>query len=83
MALDLALHLGKSAVKSCPSPESMEGAYRFIRNESVSSEEVAEAVFRASANQIHHYPFLLAIVEDTTTLSYKHSSTSDDLGHVN
>ncbi len=71
MASDLAQHPGKSVVKSSPSPASMEGAYRFIRNDNVSSDDIAEAGFNATVNQVHHYPLLLAI-EDTTTLSYKH-----------
>ncbi|MCG6357357.1 IS4 family transposase [Vibrio fluvialis] len=82
MASDLAQHPGKSVVKSSPSPASMEGAYRFIRNDNVSSDDIAEAGFNATANQVHHYPLLLAI-EDTTTLSYKHRSIRADLGHVN
>nr|BCN22622.1 IS4 family transposase [Vibrio mimicus] len=82
MASDLAQHPGKSVVKSSSSPASMEGAYRFIRNENVSSEEIAEAGFCATADQAHHYSLLLAI-EDTTTLSYKHRSIRNDLGHVN
>ncbi|MEF2508706.1 transposase DNA-binding-containing protein, partial [Vibrio mimicus] len=82
LASDLAQHPGKSVVKSSSSPASMEGAYRFIRNENVSSEEIAEAGFCATADQAHHYSLLLAI-EDTTTLSYKHRSIRNDLGHVN
>lgn len=60
----------------------MEGAYRFIRNENVSSDDIAEAGFNATVNQVHHYPLLLAI-EDTTTLSYQHRSIRAELGHVN
>lgn len=60
----------------------MEGAYRFIRNDHVSSDDIAEAGFNATVNQVHHYPLLLAI-EDTTTLSYKHRYIRTDLGHVN
>jgi hypothetical protein len=82
MASDLAQHPGKSVVKSSPSPASMEGAYRFIRNDNVSADDIAEAGFRATVNQAHRYPLLLAI-EDTTTLSYKHRSIRADLGHVN
>lgn len=82
MASDLAQSPGKSLVKSAPSPASMEGAYQFIRNDNVSSEQIAEAGFSATAEQVHDYPLLLAI-EDTTTLSYKHRSIRGDLGHVN
>lgn len=82
MASDLALHPGKSVVKSSPSPASMEGAYRFIRNDNISAEDIGEAGFSATVNQVHRYSLLLAI-EDTTTLSYNHRSIQADLGHVN
>ncbi|WFQ81378.1 IS4 family transposase [Xenorhabdus sp. SF857] len=82
MASDLAQYPGKSVVKSSSSPASMEGAYRFIRNDNISSEDIAEAGFTATANQIERYPLLLAL-EDTTTLSYQHRSIRNELGHVN
>ncbi|MGG4610345.1 IS4 family transposase [Providencia sp. Me31A] len=82
MASDLAQHPGKSVVKSSPSPACMEGAYRFIRNDNISAEDIGEAGFNATVNQVHRYSLLLAI-EDTTTLSYNHRSIQSDLGHVN
>ncbi|SCZ64994.1 Transposase DNA-binding [Photorhabdus luminescens] len=82
MASELALHPGKSVVKSSLSPASMEGAYRFIRNDNIASKDIAEAGFTATANQIEQYPLLLAL-EDTTTLSYQHHSIRKELGHVN
>ncbi|KAA1171490.1 IS4 family transposase, partial [Photorhabdus heterorhabditis] len=60
----------------------MEGAYRFIRNDNISADDIGEAGFSATVSQVHRYPLLLAI-EDTTTLSYSHRSIQSDLGHVN
>lgn len=85
IASDLALYPGKSVVKSSPSPASMEGAYRFIRNENVSSDDIAEAGFNATVNQGHHYLLLLAI-EDTTSMiseigSGHSSKMTDSLPH--
>lgn len=68
MVSDLAQHPGKSVVKSSPSPTSMEGAYRFIRNDNISAEDIGETGFSATVNQVHRYSLLLAI-EDTTTLN--------------
>lgn len=60
----------------------MEGAYRFIRNDNISAEDIGEAGFNATVNQVHRYSLLLAI-EDTATLSYNHHSIQADLGYVN
>lgn len=82
MASDLAQHSGKSVIKSSPSPASMEGAYRFIRDDNISADDIGEAGFSATVNQVHRYPLLLAI-EYTTTFSYNHRSIQSGLGHVN
>ncbi len=60
----------------------MEGAYRFIRNNNVAAEDIADAGFDATARLSHNHRLLLAL-EDTTTLSYHHRSIRNDLGHVN
>ena len=63
------------------SPADMEGAYRFIRNDNIDANAIAEAGFQATVAQALPHNVLLAL-EDTTTLVYKHSSIRDDLGHV-
>lgn len=60
----------------------MEGAYRFIRNEHIKAEDIAEAGFHVTAQEALEHQTLLA-PEDTTSLSYSHRSIRDDLGHSN
>lgn len=82
VAADMASKVGASIVKSCPTPASMEGAYRLIRNPNVEPDQIAEAGFAATANNAKDYGLLLAL-EDTTDLTYKHKSLLNELGHVN
>ena len=81
LASTLANEPGKPLVNITQSPADMEGAYRFIRNENIDASSIAEAGFKATAEQAKEHPLLLAL-EDTTTLVYRHSSIREDLGHV-
>ncbi len=81
LAATLANEPGKSLVNVSQSPADMEGAYRFIRNENIDANAIAESGFQATVEQAQPHNLLLAL-EDTTTLIYKHSSIRDDLGHV-
>ena len=58
----------------------VEGAYRLIGSEAVEPEAIAEAGFQATALAVRDAQLLLAI-EDSTTLSYKHSIRSE-LGDI-
>lgn len=82
LASSLAKSPGISVSKLSESPAEMEGAYRFIRNEHISAEAIAESGFKATATVAKNYGTLLAL-EDTTTLSFKHHSVKEELGHVN
>lgn len=81
LAATLANEPGKPLVNVTQSPADMEGAYRFIRNENIDSNAIAESGFQATVDQAVPHNLLLAL-EDSTTLIYKHASIRDDLGHV-
>lgn len=49
------------------------GSYRFLRNECVDTEAIAETGFAATVRRTQETPGLLLAVEDTTTLRYSHS----------
>ena len=68
-------------MKSSQSTAQVEGAYRLMRNPSVSPEAIAEAGFTATARACEAHPLLLAL-EDTTTISFSHSTAFDDLGNT-
>ncbi|EGI6810030.1 transposase, partial [Escherichia coli] len=80
-ASSLAQHAGLSIVKSSHSTAQVEGAYRLIRNPSVSPEAIAEAGFTATARACEAHPLLLAL-EDTTTINFSHSTAFDNLGNT-
>lgn len=82
LAATIANDPGKAMVNITQSPADMEGAYRFIRNEHVEADEIAQAGFRATAEQAAHYDELLAI-EDTTSITYVHKTIRDELGYTN
>ncbi|MAI63283.1 MAG: IS4 family transposase [Alteromonas sp.] len=82
LAATLANTPGKPLVNITESPADMEGAYRFIRNESVDATSIAETGFNVTAVQAAQHKTLLAL-EDTTTISYSHKSIRNELGHVN
>lgn len=78
----LARHTGSSPLQASEGNVALsEGAYRLIRNDAVDVNEIAESGFAATARQVNDYEELLAL-EDTTSLSYAHSVTSElgDLG---
>ena len=58
----------------------VEGAYRLMRNPSVSPEAIAEAGFTAIARACEAYPLLLAL--ENTTINFSHSTAFDDLGNT-
>lgn len=73
MAGDLAGHAGASLLKSCDGDEAAaEGMYRLLRNAEVAPAAIAEGGFQATVNRARSCEELLA-VEDSTTLSYRHS----------
>ena len=82
LASSIAKEPGKSLVNITQSPADMEGAYRFIRNEHINANDIAEAGFQFTVEQAKSHNLLLAL-EDTTSLVFKHDSIRDDLGHVN
>ncbi|MEW6990703.1 IS4 family transposase [Colwelliaceae bacterium 6441] len=81
LASSFAKEPGKPLVNITQSPADMEGAYRFIRNEHIDANAIAESGFQVTAEQAQSHDLLLAL-EDTTTLLYKHASIRNDLGHV-
>ncbi|WP_261826229.1 IS4 family transposase [Vibrio breoganii] len=81
VASDLAKNAGKSVSRSCDNPASIEGAYRFIRNDSISPEAIAEAGYIQTDELVRQRPLVLAL-QDTTGLSYRHS-VCEELGEVN
>lgn len=68
-------------MKSSQSTAQVEGAYRLIRNPSVSPQAIAEAGFTATVRACEAHPLLLAL-EDTTTINFSHSTASDDQGNT-
>lgn len=82
LAETLANKPGKPLVSITQSPADMEGAYRFIRNEHVNAQSIAEAGYQVSVAKAASHPLLLAL-EDTTAITYSHQSIRDELGHVN
>ncbi|ATC58253.1 MULTISPECIES: IS4-like element ISVa18 family transposase [Vibrio] len=82
LAASLAEQPGVPVSKLIISPADMEGAYRFIRNEQIKAEDIAEAGFYVTAQEALEQQTLLAL-EDTTSLSYSHRSIQDELGHSN
>ena len=80
----LARRVGEAAVSASDGDEAAsEGAYRLIRNKAVGAAKIAEGGFAATVAAAEECETLLA-VEDTTTLSYKHSAVDElgDLGPV-
>ncbi|WP_305842306.1 IS4 family transposase [Photobacterium leiognathi] len=82
LATSLAEQPGIPISKLIISPADMEGAYRFIRNDQIKAEDIAEAGFYVTAQEAFEQQTLLAL-EDTTSLSYSHHSIQDTLGHSN
>jgi hypothetical protein len=82
LATSVATTPGHTLSSSTHSPAEMEGAYRFIRNEQVDANAIADAGFEATAAQAQKHDILLAL-EDSTSLKYKHASIGDTLGYMN
>ena len=81
LANDMASNAGSSIVKACDSPAKIEAAYRFIRNENICPQAIAESGFIQTSDMMKKLPLSLAI-QDTTGLTFKHS-VCEDLGDVN
>ena len=75
-AADMADGIGKSIVKAGRDSASIEGAYRFVENKHIDHNEIALAGFKATAKEVKRRRLVLAI-EDTTSLSYRHSICSE------
>ncbi len=69
-------------MKTTDTSADMEGAYRFLRMSWLMSMPLQKAGFQATIKRANQYGLLLAL-EDTTTLSYRHRSLRDELGHLN
>ena len=82
LATSIAQHPGVAVSRLPLSPAQMEGAYRFIRNENIQASDIAEAGFHATMQQAKEHDTLLAL-EDTTSLTYRHESVREELGHTN
>jgi hypothetical protein len=81
VARDVARHAGDSLLACCGGDEAAaEGMYRLLRNEKVEPSAMAEGGFLATARRARSGDVLLA-VEDTTTLSYRHS-VAEELGAI-
>lgn len=78
LAGDFAENRGLSVVKASGDPASIEGAYRFIRNDSIQADAIALAGFKQTDVLVKKAPLVLAL-QDSTGLSYKHS-VCDELG---
>jgi len=77
---DMAANAGHSIVKASDSPAAIEAAYRFIRNDKISAQSIAESGFKRTSEMIRKLPLVLAI-QDTTGLTFKHS-VCEELGEV-
>jgi len=80
LAGDMAAQTGHSVVRASQDPASIEGAYRFIRNQAITPENIAQAGFKQTDQLVRQSALVLAI-QDTTGLSYRHS-VCDELGEV-
>ena len=73
----IATFLGESMARACNGVDAkLEGTYRLIRNEHVIPNNIRRAGFQCTAKNALNFNEILAI-EDTTSLSYKHSVASD------
>lgn len=81
LAAEMAGAAYDSVAKSSIDPASLEGAYRFIANDSIKPEQIAQAGFQYTDAIVSLRPLVLAL-QDTTGLSYKHA-VCEELGEVN
>ena len=81
LAEQMAVNSGKSVAKSCKGEDAkLEGAYRLIRNDEVSPAVIRATGFAHTAQVVKDIQEILAL-EDTTSLSYKHS-VAPELGKL-
>ena len=76
----MASNTGSSIVKASGSQASIEGAYRFIRNDKIEANDIASAGFSSLLPDLKRSNKMLAL-EDTSTLCYRHNVTKE-LGHT-
>ncbi|RPJ68892.1 MAG: IS4 family transposase, partial [Alphaproteobacteria bacterium] len=82
LASGLSEQVGKSVSAVCQGDEaSLEGNYRFIRNEGIDAQAIGEGAYKAVSKKAMESKRLLAL-EDTTTLGYRHAVVEElgDLG---
>ncbi|MDX7992992.1 IS4 family transposase [Xenorhabdus littoralis] len=81
LASQLAANTGKSIVQSHSSSAEIEAAYRFVRNDDIDAQAIAEAGFAATVDACMAHNCLLAL-EDSTSLEFKHPTAASELGHT-
>lgn len=70
-----------SLPKVCEGDEAdIEGAYRFLRNDSVTAEQMLDATEKVSAGLAKQADETILAIQDTTALEYNHDSVGDELG---
>jgi hypothetical protein len=76
------VHMGKSFADIFKGDAAMkEAAYRFLRNDNVSWEAVAEAGFQATVRRALETPGALLAIQDSTGISFDHAASGlGDLG---
>ena len=77
---DLANNAGQSIAKASSDEASIEGAYRFLRNENIDTQSIALAGYNSTLEKVKETKLVLS-VQDTTGLAYKHS-VCEELGPV-
>ncbi len=76
----MASNIGSSIVNASGSQASIEGAYRFLRNDKVDADNIATAGLKSLLPALTLSNTILAL-EDTSTLCYRHNVTKE-LGHT-
>ncbi|WP_124013315.1 IS4/Tn5 family transposase DNA-binding protein [Shewanella psychromarinicola] len=76
----MASNIGSSIVNASGSQASIEGAYRFLRNDKVDADNIATAGLNSLLPALTLSNTILAL-EDTSTLCYRHNLTKE-LGHT-
>ena len=72
----MASNTGSSIVKAAGTQASVEGAYRFLRNDNIDANDIAIAGFSSLLPALTLSNKMLAL-EDTSTLSYRHNVTKE------
>ena len=81
LSATLAAHTVKSVPQANQSDAHIEAAYRFIRNDSISANAIAEVGFMATKQAALAFNTLLAR-EDSSFLNFFHKGVNDELGHI-